>query len=96
MPRGTAQDANMNADMKKELIEDAKEFAHQAFENCHKEKDIATQIKHAMERKHHGVWHCAVGRNFGSFVTHETKSYIYFYHHQWAILLWKSISTYSE
>eukprot|EP00659_Diplonema_papillatum_P018705 gene18705-28871_t len=49
-----------------------------------------------MERKHHGVWHCAVGRNFGSFVTHETKSYIYFYHHQWAILLWKSISTYSE
>ena len=46
MSRGTAQDANMNADMRKELIEDAKEFAHQAFENCQKERDIATQIKH--------------------------------------------------
>ncbi|KNC72071.1 hypothetical protein SARC_15381, partial [Sphaeroforma arctica JP610] len=24
-------------------------------------------------------WHCIVGRNFGSYVTHETKHFIYFY-----------------
>lgn len=55
------------------------------------------------------TWHCVVGRNFGSFVTHgkmkfnrrervfvsdiaylESKHFIYFYHGQIAILLFKS------
>ena len=31
-----------------------------------------------------------VGRNFGSYVTHETKHFIYFYLGQVAILLFKS------
>lgn len=35
-------------------------------------------------------WHCIVGRNFGSYVTHETKNFIYFYLGQVAILLFKS------
>ena len=30
------------------------------------------------------------GRNFGSYVTHETKNFIYFYLGQVAILLFKS------
>ena len=25
--------------------------------------------------QYHGVWHCIVGRNFGSFVTNEAKHY---------------------
>ena len=25
------------------------------------------------------TWHCVCGRNFGSYVTHETKHFIYFY-----------------
>ena len=36
------------------------------------------------------TWHCVVGRNFGSYVTHETKHFIYFYLGQVAILLFKS------
>ncbi|GAO15449.1 hypothetical protein UVI_02056910 [Ustilaginoidea virens] len=35
-------------------------------------------------------WHCIVGRNFGSFVTHETKHFIYFYLGHCAILLFKT------
>jgi dynein light chain LC8-type len=31
-----------------------------------------------------------VGRNFGSFVTHEAKHHIYFYRGQTAILLFKT------
>merc|ERR1711881_785785 len=34
--------------------------------------------------------HCIVGRNFGSYVTHETRHFIYFYLGQVAILLFKS------
>ncbi|KAF1736628.1 Dynein light chain, cytoplasmic [Beauveria bassiana] len=36
------------------------------------------------------TWHCIVGRNFGSFVTHETKHFIYFYLGHCAILLFKT------
>ena len=36
------------------------------------------------------TWHCIVGRNFGSYVTHETKHFIYFYLGQIAVLLFKS------
>ena len=48
--------------------------------------DIATQ---ALE-KYNPTFHCIVGRNFGSYVTHETKHFIYFYLGQVAILLFKS------
>lgn len=41
-------------------------------------------------QKYNPTWHCIVGRNFGSYVTHETKHFIYFYLGQVAILLFKS------
>ncbi|CAB4394070.1 unnamed protein product [Rhizophagus irregularis] len=40
--------------------------------------------------RHGTTWHCIVGRNFGSYVTHETKHFIYFYIGNIAILLFKS------
>ncbi len=87
-----SHDALMNADMPKELVEEARELAMKAFEQESQEKAIASFIKREFERKHRGIWHCIVGKNFGSFVTHETKNYIYFYVGQMAILLWKSVS----
>ena len=41
-------------------------------------------------QKYAPTWHCIVGRNFGSYVTHETKHFIYFYLGQVAVLLFKS------
>lgn len=51
---------------------------------------IAAFIKKEFDRKYSPTWHCIVGRNFGSYVTHETKHFIYFYLGQVAILLFKS------
>eukprot|EP01007_Sphenomonas_quadrangularis_P001236 NODE_2151_length_666_cov_61.768233_g1814_i0.p1 GENE.NODE_2151_length_666_cov_61.768233_g1814_i0~~NODE_2151_length_666_cov_61.768233_g1814_i0.p1 ORF type:complete len:91 (+),score=6.70 NODE_2151_length_666_cov_61.768233_g1814_i0:90-362(+) len=85
-------DMTMNADMTKDMVEDAKEFAQVAFDKFSLERDISTHIKREMEKKHKGTWQCIVGRNFGSFVTHETKSYLYFYYGQMAILLFKTCS----
>ncbi|KAK3115603.1 Dynein light chain [Teratosphaeriaceae sp. CCFEE 6253] len=48
-----------------------------------------TDTKQFDERKG-ATWHCIVGRNFGSFVTHETKHFIYFYLGHCAILLFKT------
>lgn len=54
------------------------------------EKDIAAFIKKEFDKMYNPTWHCIVGRNFGSYVTHETRHFIYFYLGQVAILLFKS------
>ncbi|XP_048237321.1 uncharacterized protein LOC124119367 [Haliotis rufescens] len=79
-----------NADMSEELQQDAVECATQAMEKYNIEKDIAAYIKKEFDKKFNPTWHCIVGRNFGSYVTHETKHFIYFYLGQVAILLFKS------
>lgn len=78
-----------------EMPEDMKAFAistaQDALEKLNSEKDVASHIKKEFDRKYHsGTWHCFVGRNFGSFVTHETNHYIYFYLGQIAFLIFKS------
>ncbi|KAK2828643.1 hypothetical protein Q5P01_019677 [Channa striata] len=93
-----SQEANMsdkkavikNADMSDEMQQDAVDCAMQAMEKYNIEKDIAAYVKKEFDKKYNPTWHCIVGRNFGSYVTHETKHFIYFYLGQVAILLFKS------
>mmetsp|Transcript_46787 Transcript_46787/g.77689 ORF Transcript_46787/g.77689 Transcript_46787/m.77689 type:complete len:93 (-) Transcript_46787:539-817(-) len=78
------------ADMSDEMQVSAVECATQALEKFSIEKDVAAYIKKEFDKNHTPTWHCVVGRNFGSYVTHETKHFIYFYIGQVAILLFKS------
>eukprot|EP00411_Alexandrium_monilatum_P124289 CAMPEP_0175652772 /NCGR_PEP_ID=MMETSP0097-20121207/10538_1 /TAXON_ID=311494 /ORGANISM="Alexandrium monilatum, Strain CCMP3105" /LENGTH=122 /DNA_ID=CAMNT_0016958769 /DNA_START=91 /DNA_END=456 /DNA_ORIENTATION=- len=79
-----------NADMAEDMQQDAIDCATQALEKYNIEKDIAAFIKKEFDKKYNPTWHAIVGRNFGSYVTHETKHFIYFYLGQVAILLFKS------
>ncbi|CAL1413210.1 unnamed protein product [Linum trigynum] len=79
-----------NADMKEDMQKEAVEIAISAFEKLNVEKDVAEYIKKEFDRKHGPTWHCIVGRNFGSYVTHETNHFVYFYLDQKAVLLFKS------
>ncbi|XP_010269586.1 PREDICTED: dynein light chain 2, cytoplasmic-like isoform X2 [Nelumbo nucifera] len=79
-----------SADMKEDMQKEAIECAFTAFEKHSIEKDIAEHIKKEFDKKHGPTWHCIVGRNFGSYVTHETNHFVYFYLDQKAILLFKS------
>jgi len=79
-----------NSDMSEEMQQDAINVATKAIDSYSIEKDIACYIKKEFDRKHNPTWHCIVGRNFGSYVTHETKHFIYFYLGQIAILCFKS------
>ena len=65
-------------------------FTFDALESLNSEKEVAQYVRGLFVKKYNGVWHCIVGRNFGSYVTHETKHFIYFYLGQVAILLFKS------
>ncbi|PKS08240.1 hypothetical protein jhhlp_005182 [Lomentospora prolificans] len=71
--------ADMNEDMQQEAIEVAQE-AMAKF----------TIEKIQFDERKGPTWHCIVGRNFGSFVTHETKHFLYFYLGHCAILLFKT------
>ena len=76
--------------MPEEMQQDAVDCAIQAMERFNIEKDIAAYVKKEFDKKHHPTWHVIVGKNFGSYVTHETKRFIYFYIGQLAFLIFKS------
>ncbi|KAI8561689.1 hypothetical protein RHMOL_Rhmol04G0359900 [Rhododendron molle] len=79
-----------SADMKEDLQREAVDIAIAAFEKHNVEKDVAEAIKKEFDRKHGATWHCIVGKNFGSYVTHETNHFVYFYLDSKAVLLFKS------
>ncbi|KAJ9646494.1 Dynein light chain [Coniosporium tulheliwenetii] len=79
-----------SADMSEEMQQEAIEVATEAMSKFNIEKDIAQYIKKEFDARKGATWHCIVGRNFGSFVTHETKHFIYFYLGHCAILLFKT------
>ncbi|KAF2435601.1 dynein light chain type 1 [Tothia fuscella] len=78
------------ADMSDDMQGEAIEVAQDAMTKFNIEKDIAQYIKKEFDSRKGATWHCIVGRNFGSFVTHETKHFIYFYLGHCAILLFKT------
>ncbi|KAI8065583.1 dynein light chain 1, cytoplasmic [Gongronella butleri] len=85
-PKITIKSVDMSEEMQQEVIE----VCTTGLEKYQIEKDIAAHIKREFDKKYGPTWHCVVGRHFGSFVTHESKHFIYLYHGQMAILLFKS------
>ncbi|KAJ1993717.1 hypothetical protein H4R33_000572 [Dimargaris cristalligena] len=79
-----------SVDMSQEMQSDALEITNRAVEQFTMEKDIAAQIKREFDKKFQPTWHCIVGKSFGSYVTHETRHFIYFYIGNLAVLLFKS------
>lgn len=79
-----------NADMNEEMQQNAIDVANQALDRHNIERDIAAYIKKEFDKKYSPTWHCIVGRSFGSYITHESKHFIYFYVGQLAVLLFKS------
>ena len=79
-----------NADMSEDMQQDAVDCAASGLEKYSIGKDVAAYIKKEFDKKYQPTWHCVVGRNFGSYVTHETGHFIYFYIGHIAILLFRS------
>ncbi|ODH29896.1 dynein light chain, cytoplasmic [Paracoccidioides brasiliensis] len=64
-----------SADMSEDMQQEAIEVATEAMDKYHIEKDIAQYIKKEFDLRKGATWHCIVGRNFGSFVTHAPITY---------------------
>ena len=52
--------------------------------------EVAEAIKHEFDQKWTPHWHVIIGRNFGSFVTHETRGFLYFYVYDKAVMIFKA------
>jgi len=51
---------------------------------------IAADIQKSFEKKYDQFWHVIVGDNFGSFVTHENKTFIFYEIEGLSILIFKT------
>lgn len=78
-----------NKDMSDDMAEDALALSKEAVAKYAMEKDIAKHLKSTFDTRYGPTWQCIVGRNYGSYVTHETQNFIYFYIDKLAILLYK-------
>uniref|UniRef100_A0AC34PUI9 Dynein light chain n=1 Tax=Panagrolaimus sp. JU765 TaxID=591449 RepID=A0AC34PUI9_9BILA len=79
-----------STDMSESLQAEVFQVANEALSKFKIEKDVAVFIKEEFDKRHGSSWHCVVGRNFGSFVSHETNTFIYFYLNHVAIMLYKT------
>ncbi|GAA5983889.1 hypothetical protein JCM11641_006410 [Rhodosporidiobolus odoratus] len=79
-----------SVDMAKEMQDIVVEVAAEALRQHEIEKDIAAYIKRDMDKRYGPTWHAVVGKNFGSFCTHESGHFIYLYLGNIAILLFKA------
>ncbi|XP_034099630.1 dynein light chain 1, cytoplasmic-like [Drosophila albomicans] len=80
----------VDAEMSEEMQQNCVDCATQALEKYNIEKDIAQYLKKEFDKKYNPTWHCIVGRNFGSYVSHEKRHFIYFRLGQRVVLLFKS------
>jgi dynein light chain LC8-type len=79
-----------SADMTDDMQQDAIETVVQAIQTETVHKDIAAFLKKEFDKKYGPTWHCIVGKNYGSYVTHESQHFLYFFLDDLAILLFKS------
>jgi len=54
------------------------------------EKDIAKDIRLHFNKKYGAQWHCIVGRDFSSSISHEPKTFIFFQLGSLLVLLFKA------
>ncbi|CDS42121.1 dynein light chain [Echinococcus multilocularis] len=76
--------------MPEEMLNYAAMTAEEALRQFSTRKDVAAYVKKQFDEKYGPLWHCVVGRDFGSYVTHQELGFIVFRIDQWAFLLFST------
>lgn len=72
-------------DQKKDFVTQVNKI----MDETDQEKPIAEHIKAFFDKNYAPNWHCVVGKHFASYVTYQSKNYIFCQIGQHAILLYK-------
>ncbi|PWN90151.1 hypothetical protein FA10DRAFT_106573 [Acaromyces ingoldii] len=86
VPKAIIKSVDMDEDMQQKVVD----YAMSALSQFTVEKDIAAHVKRTMDMAFGATWHVVVGKHYGSYVTHESKHFIYFYLGQIAFLIWRA------
>lgn len=81
---------DMSDDLKDQILAVIKELMAPLTDNKSLERDVAHEIKVRLDKEFEPTWHVIIGKNFGSFITHEQGHFLYCYFGPWAILLFKT------
>lgn len=81
-------DDDVLEDTIKHITEKLSSYDNEAWEQ--KGLEACDEIKAYMDQTWQPHWVVCIGRNFGSFVTHVTKRFIYFYCNEKAVMVYKS------
>ena len=79
-----------STDMPQDLQKAVIEVAKSALEQFSVQREIAMHIKERFDEIYGSTWHCIVGRNFGSFISHEEGTFMYINVHDISILLFRT------
>ncbi|KAG5188172.1 dynein light chain type 1-domain-containing protein [Tribonema minus] len=81
-------------DMPDDILKDAIDTSREVLDKCHdfEAEGLASaeKIKRHLDEQWDPHWHVVIGRNFGSFVTHETRMFLYFYIGDKAVMMYKA------
>jgi len=82
------------ADMPDDILKFAIDKSTEALTECEdweaNGEAVVAAVKKAFDEKWGPHWHVVIGKNFGSFVTHETKRFLYFYIGDKAVMVFKA------
>ena len=86
----------MPCDMDDDILEDTIKHVTEKLSQYDNEEweqnglKACEEIKAYMDKQWEPYWVVCIGRNFGSFVTHVTKRFIYFYYNEKAVMVYKA------
>ena len=66
-------------EMDQDMKNNVEKQVNNAIDSKETEKEISEFIKKFFDQKYGPNWHCCVGKHFSSYVTYQSKHYIFFY-----------------
>ncbi|TGZ57125.1 hypothetical protein CRM22_010013 [Opisthorchis felineus] len=78
------------SEMDKDMVKSVVDVTAEALQRFTVDRDIASHIKHEFDWKYGVLWHCVVGKDYGSYVSYSGENMIYFYAGHRAILLFRT------
>ncbi|TMW62465.1 hypothetical protein Poli38472_005083 [Pythium oligandrum] len=86
----------MPCDMEDDVLEDAIKLVTARIAKYDTEEweknglGVCEEIKAHLDAQWDPHWVVCIGRNFGSFVTHVTRNFVFFYYNEKAVMLYKA------